>query len=49
MPPEEDRATAIGNVYKKCDKDWRCISGDMLASQFSASLPGGVLDMNFKM
>jgi len=29
--PEEDRATAIGNMHRKISKDRTCGSGDMLA------------------
>jgi len=32
-PPEEDRATAIGNMHKKFGKDRVCGSGDMLADR----------------
>jgi len=24
MLPEEDQATAVGNMYKKLDEDWTC-------------------------
>jgi len=30
-PPEEDRATAIGNMHEKFGKDRECGSGDKLA------------------
>jgi len=32
-PPEEDRATVIGNMHKKFGKDRECGSGDMLADR----------------
>jgi len=32
-PPEEDRATAIGNKHKTFSKDRACGSGDMLADR----------------
>ena len=31
--PEEDRATDIGNMYKKYGKDRACGSGDILADR----------------
>ena len=31
--PEEDRATDIGNIHKKIDKDRACGSGDILADR----------------
>jgi len=31
--PEEDRATAIGNMHRKTDKNCACGSGDMLADR----------------
>jgi len=30
-PPEEDQATAIGNIHKQFGKGCACSSGDMLA------------------
>ena len=33
IPPEEDRATAIGNVQEKCDKYRACGSGVILAER----------------
>jgi len=30
-PPEEDRATAIGNMHKKFGEDWTCSSEVMIA------------------
>jgi len=32
-PPEEDRATAVGNMHTKFGKDLACGSGDMLADR----------------
>jgi len=31
--PEEDRSTAIGNMYRKIGKDRACDSGDILADR----------------
>jgi len=49
--PEEDRATAIGNMHRNTDKDRTCGSRDMLAdrqtdtqtysSQYFATAPAG--------
>ena len=49
--PEEDRATAIGNMHRKLDQDRACGSGDILAdrqthrqtcsSQYFATDPAG--------
>jgi len=33
MPPDEDRATAIGNVPKKIGEDRTCSSEDMIADR----------------
>ena len=33
-PPDEDRATALGNVHtKKCGEDWTCSSEDMIVDR----------------
>jgi len=32
-PPEEDRATVIGNMHEKFGKNRACDSGDMLADR----------------
>ena len=45
--PKKDRATAIGNMHKKCGKDRACGSGDMLMDtqmrslQYFATAPAG--------
>jgi len=50
--PEEDRATDIGNMHKKCGKDLACGSGDILAdrhtdsSQYFATAPAGEVSKN---
>jgi len=51
-PPEEDRATAIGNMLKKFDEDQTCNSEDMITDRqthrqtctiFCSPIRGGVI------
>jgi len=54
--PEEDRATAIGNMHRKIGKDRACASGDILADrhrqtcspQYFASAPAGEIISKIK-
>ena len=50
--PEQDQATAIGSMHKKCGKDRTCGSGDMLVHRqtqmrssqyFSTAVAGDVM------
>jgi len=38
MPPEEDRATVIGNIHRKVGVDQTCSSEDMIADRQTHSL-----------
>jgi len=56
IPPEEDHATAIDNIYKKFGKDRACCSGDILvdrqtdtqtcSSQYFSIAPAGKVTSN---